>query len=573
MTALGGRTWRAGRAGRLVPLWLLLVLLGVLIVFPIVMLLYASVSDTEPHPGAVTGGLTLENYRHLLTGGTYLALRNSLVIASGATAVALVLGLSLAWLAARTDVPAKWLVQLAGIVPLFVSSMVGALAWSLLASPRQGYLNIILRDLGVPVSLDVFTLGGMVFVFGIYYAPYVFLLTYAALSLINPELEEAARVHCAPDRRVATQVTFPLVSPALLGAVLLTFALIIENFPVPAMLGTPGGIETLPSLIYRLMNLAPPDANGAAALGTFLLVTLMLVVFVQRRILGRRQYTSVTGKGFRPRRIPLGRWRLPALAFCVSYVFVAIVLPFWALLELSMRTTTYVGTAGELFDPGAFGFERFGSVLDDISFRIGLYNSLVGGLLAAFLGCALHFVMAMTVHRTRIRGRNLVAYVGMMPVAVPAIVLGMGFLWTWYLLPIPIYGTLLILVLAFIVRFTPQSFGSISASFQQIHPDLEDSALVSGANRARASAEVTVPLIRTSIVSAMLLLLIFSIRELSAVIFLFTSDTRVLSVVIFDSWESGVFGEAAATSVLYSVVLAVIALLSRRWLGVRDLSK
>ncbi|MQA87469.1 MAG: ABC transporter permease subunit [Streptosporangiales bacterium] len=567
-----GGTALGARAVRRLPLWLLLGLLGVLVILPIGMLLYASVLEVEPGPGSFGGGLTLENYRELLTPATYLALWNSLVVAVGGTVVALVLGLSLAWLAARTDVPARWLVQLAGIVPLFVSSMVGALAWSLLASPRQGYLNLILRDLGIPFTINVYTIGGLVFVFGIYYAPYVFLLTYSGLTLINPELEEAARVHCASDRRVATQVTFPLVSPALLGATLLTFALIIENFPVPALLGTPSGLETLPSLIYRLMNLAPPDANGAAALGTFLLVTLMLVVFAQRRMLGRREYTTVTGKGFRPRQIRLGRLRWPAVAFCVTYVVTAIVLPFGALLELSLRENVYVGGAADLFDVSAFGLEGFQVVLGDISFRIGLYNSLVAGLLAAILGGALHFVMALVVHRSKLRGRNLIAYLGMMPVAIPAIVLGLGFLWTWYLLPVPLYGTLLILVLAYVARFTPQSFGSISNSFRQIRSDLEESALVSGAGRSRTSLEITVPLIRSSIVSAMLLLLIFSIRELSAVIFLFTSDTRVLSVVIFDFWESGVFDRAAAVSVLYSVVLAAIALFSRRWLGVRDLS-
>lgn len=561
----GGRRGRGLR--RSVWSIALMGVLIVLVVFPLALLVYASFSDTLPRPGSVLGNFTTQWYDGLASAGNIQATRNSLLTATGGSALALLFGAGTAWLAARTDVPARWMVQLSGIIPLFVSSLVGALAWSLIASPRAGYLNIVLQGLGIPITLDIYSISGIIFVFGIYYAPYSFLLVYSALSLMNPELEEAARVHGATDVRTARSITFPLVKPALLASTLLTFALTLENFPVPTLLGTPGGIVTLPSFIYRLMNAAPPRANQAAAIGTILLVILGFVIFVQRRVLARRSYTTVTGKGFRPRRIALGAWRWPAFAFCALYVLLAVVLPFLALGLMATRDQPFISGPAALFDVSVLSLDTFGEVIDYAPFRIGFKNSIITGVLAAIFGGLLHTFMAFTVHRTRAAGRKVIEYLAVMPVVVPAIVLGMGMLWTWFLLPFPIYGTLTILVIAFAVRFMPQGYSSISTSLQQVHPDLEESALVCGAGRVRAAGEVTVPLIRSSIISAMLLLLILSMRELSAAIFLFTSDTRVLSIVIFDFWDSGLIPRAAAASILYSLVLGAVAVVARRYLN------
>ena len=552
---------------RSIPNFVLISVLVVLAVLPLLLLVYASLSDTLPRPGSVLGSVTFEHYQSLISRANFDAMKNSLVTALGGTVLAMFFGGGTAWLAARTDVPARWMVQLSGIVPLFVSSLVGALAWSLLLSPRAGYLNILLEPLNLPFTLNIYSVWGIIFVFGIYYAPYSFLLIYSALSLMNPELEEAARVHGASDLRTARTVTFPLVKPAILAASLLTFALTIENFPVPTLLGTPGGVVTLPSFIYRLMNAAPPRANQAAAIGVLLLIALAFVIYVQRRILKKGSYTTVTGKGFRPRQIALGKWRWPAFAFCVLYVILAVVLPFLALGMMATRSQPYISGPADLFDFSVLDLGTFRDVLDYAPFGIGFKNSIITGVAAAFFGGMLHLFMAFISQRTKMKGRGLIEYMAVLPVVVPAIVLGLGMLWTWFLLPFPIYGTLWILIIAFAVRFMPQGYSSIATSLQQVHPDLEESAQVSGAGRVRAAWEVTMPLIRSSIISAMLLLLILSMRELSAAIFLFTSDTRVLSIVIFDFWDSGLFGRAAAASLIYSGVLGIVAIVARRYLG------
>ncbi|MGH2604202.1 MAG: ABC transporter permease, partial [Dehalococcoidia bacterium] len=390
-----------------------------------------------------------------------------------------------------------------------------------------------------------------------YYAPYAYLFVASALALMNPELEEAAEVHGGTITRVMRLVTFPLVLPATLGAFILTFVLIIENFPVVQVLGSPGGVETMPAYIFRLMISAPSRPNEASAAGLLLMLIMVTLVTVQARLLARREYVTVTGKGFRPRRIKLGRWRWAGFAFALTYLVVAVGVPFFALAQAALRRSQFISGIGDFVDLSAFSFRSITSLIDYPPFSLGLRNTLIVGALTAVFGGALHLLTAYTVYRTNAPGRKVLEYVAMLPVTVPALVIGLGFLWTWLNVPIPLYGTLLILVLAYTARFMPQGYRGISATILQVHKDLEESAQVSGASRARAAVNVVVPLIRSGIFSTMLLLFILSMRELSASIFLFTSDTRVLPIVLYDQWTSGSYSRMAAISLLYSALLCV----------------
>lgn len=570
------RGTRAGNLGHALrrrgPMIFMIAVLSLLVIAPIGMLIYAALIDVTPRPGHTFSldNFTTSNFAYMFSPSTRVAAFNSLIIATFGTALSLGWGGALAWLAARTNVPGRPLVQLAGIVPMFMSPLVGALAWSFIASPgRSSYLNLLLGDLGFDATASIYSLPGIIFVFGLYYTPYTFLFLYSALTLMNPELEEVARVHGATHRKTATFVTFPLVTPAILGSFLLTFVLIIENFPVPTVLGLPAQIDTLPSFIYRLMSAAPARANEAAAVGLMLMIVMSVVIFVQRKLVTAREYATVTGKGFRPREIELGKWRWPAFGLVAVYIFLAVILPFFALFQMALRPHSFLDGFMDLFDFSVFTTRHFTAVLDYAPFQIGIRNSLIAGVLTAVVGGALHLMMSYMVYRGKSPGRQAIEYIAMLPLAAPALVLGMGFLWTWILLPIPLYGTLWILVMAFTVRFMPQGFRSLSSSILQVHRDLEESAFVSGAGRVRTTVEVTMPLIRSGVISTMVLLLILSMRELSAAIFLFTSGTRVLSVVVFDLWYSGVLARAAAVSLIYSGVLMIIVLFARRYLGVQ----
>jgi len=561
-------TARTRALRRWVPAAILMLALTFLIVVPVGMLLYASVLDAPPRPGAARANFTLENFRSLYgSRSTLFAVRNSLLIGVGGTALAMAIGMLLAWLGARTDVPGRWLVQLAGITPLFVSSLVGALAWSLIGSPRAGYANTALESIGIPLTVNIYSVTGMIFVFGLYYAPYAYLFVASALTLMNPELEEAAEVHGGSTTRVMRRITFPLVLPATMGAFILTFVLIIENFPVAQVLGSPGGVQTLPAYIFRLMAAAPSRPNEASAAGLVLMLIMVVLVTFQARLLAKRSYVTVSGKGFRPRRIGLGKWRWAAFGFAAAYLFVAVVIPFFALGQAALRRTQFISGLGDFFDPTGFTIRAFTSLLDYGPFSLGLRNSMIVGLLTAVIGGTLHLITAYTVHRSEVPGRKVLDYVSMLPVTVPALVIGLGFLWTWINLPVPLYGTLLILVLAYTARFMPQGYRGISSTILQVHRDLEESAQVAGASRVRAASTIVIPLIKTGIFSTMMLLFILSMRELSASIFLFTSETRILSIVLYDQWTSGTYSRMAAISIVYSLILFVLTMLGRKWLG------
>jgi iron(III) transport system permease protein len=554
---------------RRLPLVGLLGMLSVLVILPMGILLYATVVDSPPRPGAPAGAFTLDNFAALLSGGNRAAFRNTLTIGLGGTALAMALGCTLAWIAARTNVPFKGLVQMAGIMPLFISTLVGSLAWSLMASPEQGYLNIALKDLGLPAFINVYSIPGIIFVSGLYYAPYAFIFVNSALSLLNPELEEAAYVHKARFHQVLTGITLKLVTPALLGAATLTLVFIMENFAIPQVLGSPAGIHTMPSQIYRLMATAPSQPNQASAVGAVLLVIVAVMVYVQRRVLATREFVTVTGKGFSPRVQDLGAWRWPAFAFAMTYVFVAVILPVLALMQSAFRANPFTPDVAAMFDAASFSTQNMRDVLASETLQQSLKNSVVVGIGAALLGGLLYLALGYYVHRTNGPGRRYLSYIAMWPAAVPALVIGLGFLWTWSRFPF-IYGTVAILVLAFIGVLLPQGFQGISSSLIQVHADLEESAQVCGAGRIRTVWEILLPLIRTGVISTMLLIFILSMRELSVIIFLFTSETQVLSIAIYNTWEGGRLPPVAAMSLVYIAFLFVLTFVARRWFGVKS---
>jgi iron(III) transport system permease protein len=564
----GDRARRALRAvARSVPLALLYALLVVLVLVPVGFVVYASLLKHSVEPGDLSGSLTLSHYSDLFQSANLTSSKNSLIIGVFGTLIAVGLGGSLAWLAARTDIPCKRLVKLSAITPLFISTLVAALAWSYLAAPDRGFLNLIIEAIGLPVNLNIYSLGGIVFVMGVYYAPYSFLLLYGAFQLANPELEQVARVHGASFRTVLRRITIPLIWPTMMGASLLTFVLILENFAVPQVLGTPGRISTLPSYIYRLMTEAPPRSNVAAAVGVLLLVFVAAVVIVQQWLVSRRQYASVAGKGLKPDLVSLGRWRWPVLCVVGVYVLLTVVLPILALIEVSLRPFTFLSGAGDLFDTSKFSIDNFTTLFANDSFWPSLKNTLLTGAIAAVVGGLLYFVMSYCVYRTKTRGRRFIELIGMAPLGIPALIMGLGFLWTWLSLPLPIYGTLWVLIIAYVARFMPEGLRATSSGMIQVHSELEESARVSGAGPLRAVSRVTLPLIRSSIVASVLLVFILSIREFSAVIFLYTDKTQVLPTLLFNLYRQAGSNQAAALSLMYVVLLGLVTVVASRWMS------
>ncbi|CAM04303.1 iron(III) transport system permease protein [Saccharopolyspora erythraea NRRL 2338] len=545
----------------------LLAFISFLVLVPAALIVVAAFATDVPRPGNSGLAFTLENLRVLAAEGVLVAAGNSLLIAVGATVLALAIGGALAFVAARTDARARGFLYLIGLMPLFLPSYVGALAWSILASPGAGLINVAFRDLGAtgPV-VNVYTIVGVVVVMAMYYAPYAFLMIHSSMSLMNPDLEDAAGVHGSPTWRTIRSITLPLSLPAILGSGLLIFVLVFENFPVSQVLATPGGIDTLPTFIYKLMNSTPSRGNEAAVIAIVLVAVVLAVTWMQRRYLANRSFTTVSGKGVKARTIALGRWRTPALVVAVGYFALSIVLPLLALLLSAVRSSPYMSSFGELAEPGALDASSFATALTSDGFLGAATNSVVVSVAAAAIGTALAFVVGYVVYRTKSCGRGALENVSMVPLAIPHVVLGIGLLWTWLVMPLPVYGTLAVLIIGFVAVQMPQGFRGIAASIRATDRDLEDSAVMLGARRSRAIAVITVPLLRVSVLSTFLLLLMLSMRELTVPLFLYTSDTEILSIAIYDQFENGgALQEASATALIYCAIMFLLSYLPRRF--------
>lgn len=543
----------------------LLFIVGFLILVPAGFVLLAAFSTDVPRPGSISFDLTLDNLHVLVENGVLSATANSLFIAAAATALALGIGGFLAFITARTNVRCKGFVFLIGLMPLFLPSYVGALAWSILGSPGAGLINVGFRDLGTSGPVNTYSYAGVILVFAMYYAPYAFLLIHGSMSLMNPDLEDASNVHGASPWRTVISVSTPLAMPAILGSGLLMFILILENFPVSQVLATAGRIDTLPTFIYRLMNASPSRGNEASVVAVVLVVAVIAITLVQRRILSKRSYTTVSGKGIKARTLDLGRLRTPALIAALIYFVLAIVLPLSALALSAIRTSPYMSSFSSLAEPGALDITSFTQVFSSDLFTTAATNSVIVSVAAATGGTLLAFVVGYVVYRTNSYARGLLEALSMVPLAIPAIVLGIGLLWTWLIMPVPVYGTLWVLIIGFIAVQMPQGFRGIAAAIQATDRDLEDSAVLLGARRSRAIGVITVPLLRVAVSSTFLMLLMLSMRELTVPLFLYTSDTRILSIAIYDQFENGgALREASAMALIYCAIMFVLSYLPRK---------
>lgn len=550
---------------RSLPPAVLYVLLFVLVVIPVLFVTLAAFSTQTPRPGNIGfTQLTLGNFAILASGEAMAALRNSVVAAVCASAGALLIGGLLAFICARTDVPGRRLIYFSGIMPLFLPSYVGALAWVVIAGPSAGYFNVLMRDLGLDWSVNIYGLPGLAFILAIYNAPYAFLFVHGALAMMNPDLEDAASIHGAPLGRLVGRVTFPLVLPALVGAGILVFGLSIENFAAAAVIGTPGNVPTLPTLIFRLMNSFPVRGNEAAAVAIALTVVLIAITLVQRSLISRRSFTTITGKGVKPRQIPLGSLRWVIFAVAAGYFVMTVLVPMLTLMLVSVQKSQFLGSFSQFLNPETFSNRAFREVFNSGLVRTAALNSVLVSLVSASAGVLLAFILAYTVYRTTLAGRWAIEYLAMLPLAVPALVFGMGLLWTWLVMPIPIYGTIWVLIVAFVAHEIPQGFRGVASTILQTHRDLEDSAVMLGASPARSVLHVTLPLMKVGMISTFLLLLLLGMRELSAPLFLFTTDTRLLSIAIFDDLENGLLQRAAALSIVYSSIIFVLSALALR---------
>ena len=336
-------------------------ILTFLVVYPVAMLLLGALTNTNPVvDGFGVFNISLANFVTVLANpNVHLALANSLIACGGGTALAVVIGLTFSWVVVRTNTPCKGFIAAASMLPLFVPPLVAAVAWSILASPRTGLINVLLASVGIDWRFNVYSMGGIITIFGIYYAPYVYMFTASALRNMDPSLEEAAEVTGATALRTLLTVTFPLIAPAIVSGMLLSFIVMLGIYGIPAVLGTPGDIPVLTTYIFKLTNWSPPLYSTAASVAIILMVVTGFLVWLQQRVISRRSYTTIAGKSFRPALLNLGPWRYFTLGLAVVYLFVVVVLPSLALIVAAFRKFLFVRSLASLFDERQYSLVHF----------------------------------------------------------------------------------------------------------------------------------------------------------------------------------------------------------------------
>ena len=535
-------------------LWLALV--------PLVFLLWQSF--LTPQTAAAPAQLTLENYiSAYFEQDNARLLFNSLQFATGAAILALVVGTGLAWMNERTNTPFKALFFALAIIPLVIPGILFTVAWIMLASPKIGLVNLALQGLtGTDtVFVNIYSMAGMIWVDGLHYSPMAFLLMTAAFRSMDPSLEEQAALSGASVPQIARRITLRLAWPAALGALLILFVRSIESFEVPALLGLPVGIHVYTSSIYQAIHDYPSRIGVAAAYAVTLLLITSLGIYAQSRLSREgSRFATVTGKGFRPRTIDLGRWRYVTAAIFILYFVVIVLLPFLVLVWTSLQKFYSAPSWAAL---SRLSLDSYRAVLDYPQFAGVVWNSLVLAFGSAAAVTLLSAVIAWVVLRTKVPGRWLLDNLASLPLVFPGLVLGLAIMVCYLTIDIGVYGTLWIMFIAYVTRFLPYGMRYNSASMLQIHKELEESAAMSGASWGMTFARVVLPLLKPGLLAGFIYVMIVSIRELSSSILLYSPGTEVVSIMIWELWQNGQYVELAALGVMLIAALFVLVLLAQ----------
>ncbi|HTJ57872.1 MAG TPA: iron ABC transporter permease [Devosiaceae bacterium] len=549
---------RRRRRGFVLPIVLGLIL-TILVLVPILLMFIGAVRSgtfVDPH-----STFSLRSLQAVYTTWPYL---RTLGITVGASLLvsllACVVGIALAWLIARTDIPAKGLMENSVIAPLYLSPFVGALAWLILASPRAGLLNVLAHQFfgATGPIINVTTSTGVILIMVLYNVPYAYMTVSAALRGMDPSMEEASYLSGAGVVRTALKITFPVVRPAIVSAFFFVFVLTCGTFSIPAALG---GTQALPFMavdIYHATATYPIDYSRAASIGTMLFwISLIGVAFYRFASQVATRFVTVTARGYRMRFVKLRGLRVVSVGLIAAYVVLAIILPYLALFYVAFTSFTSSSIAA-----ASWTLDNFKAVAGSVAVSQSIVNTLIIAVIAPTLCIMFAVWIAYAIRRLKVRGGGILDYITMFPIAVPGIVFGTGIFWTY--LMTPAYGTIWILIIAFVASYVPFAYRMIDTSLIQIDKSLEEASALCGASHWRTAWQVTFRLIRPGVLSAWILIFIFSVREISAAILLSSASNKVLSVMSWDYLEFGNVQNAAIIGLLQTAIL-VLGILAGRY--------
>ncbi len=558
--------------GKAIKSWLRrenLILGGVILVVaylaltPLTMLLYGSL-QTSFMGGE--GGLTFANYIEAYSDKEFYSLfLNSLIYALGVSIFTFLIGTALAWICERTNTPGRNLFAILSVAAYIIPGVLLTISWILLLSPRIGLLNnllITLFGLAEP-PLTVYSYLGMIWAASVHLYPLNFLMMSAAFRSMDSSLEEAAWTAGAGNLTCLKQITLKILRPALVSTMLILFIRGIESFEVPALIGVPARIYVFTTKIYEAASGFPPALGLAGANASILLFISVIGVFLYQRMTAQKEsFTTITGKGFRPRVLDLGNWKYPCCAGCISFFVITLLLPILALLGTSF-SRHMVALSPEAFKH--FSLDEYRFVLSYPIITRAFRNSIFLAVTSATVVMLLTSIVAWITVRSQITGKWMLDALTFIPIAIPGVIMGVSMIFVYLTLPIPIYGTIWILLVAYVTLYLPYGIRVASATMLQIHHELEEASTASGASWAQTFFRIVLPLLMPGFLSGWIYVAIISLRELSASIFLVGPGTEVLSTVVFSLWDGGSISSVAALGVLMTLFLIAMALIVQRW--------
>jgi iron(III) transport system permease protein len=559
---------------RELTLALLIALLAYQVVIPFVMIIWTSLKTARPgEPEFLTLSFTLANYARAFASASFWRTTwNTLSFALASTLTAFVIGAFIAWVVERTNTPLARFIGFLLIGRVVIPGVLIVISWILIASPNIGLVNqLALKFFGVRNIVNIYSFWGMVWVQALEMVPLIYLLLSAAFQAMDPRLEEASTMTGAGNWRTLRRISMPLALPAIGAALLLLFVTTIETFEVPLLMGGRAGVRVYTTEIFYDTSRTPIDWGLASAYSMALVVVAIALLFLYFRLIRHgERYQTITGKDFRPRRIDLGPWRYLTCAIALLLVLMITGVPFLMMLYASLLPF-YQAPSAAAFE--SMSLVNYWALFHNTKTIAPMINSTILGPTVAIAVVLVVSLIAYFVHKTRIRGRHILDFLGFAPIAIPSVVLGATFFWFYLLVPLPIIGTLAIIGLAYLTKYMPVALRFVSASMMQIHSELDEAAQVAGVPWWRNFFKVILPLLKPGLLAAWFWVMVHAYRELTVALMLARSQNRTAAVVIYDLWEEGSFLMLSAFGVIMFLILTAlssIAYLIGRRFGVQE---
>ena len=568
MTLLSGEMLRPRRNWQAIVTIAVVLIVSFLVLLPLVFLVEESLNIGDPlaFPPAQYG---FANYLAIFEEDINV-LWNTVIIAVMATVMAILIGFTLAWILTRTNVPGRETLERLMELPYYMTPLVGALAWSVIAGPKSGFINQVWKAWGGPGDLvDIYGHFGIAWVMALFEGTVAFVMISASMKSMDPALEESARVIGASKLRTTLTVTLPLVMPGVLGATLFVFAEMLGSFAAALVIGIPARIYVITTAIWDSTLSFPPDYGRASAMGLALFVVMFGMLTFYRWMIGRGNYATITGKAFRPRPMDMGRLAWLLFGVCALYAFLAVLLPIAALVFTSLQRFATV-----ILSQAEFTLANYRTALSLGPVRTAMGNSLLLGFGVASVGVLIMAVLVWIIYRSQLVGRGAIEYLVMFPQAVPRLVFGLALLWAWLNIPVPIYGTLWLLALAYFTVMLPLGVRTLAGVVLQIDKSLEECARVCGAGWVYQMRSVTLPLLKPGIIAAWLLIFMACVRELGVSVFLMGPSAKVIAPSIVAAFASSGTELTAAMALIqtFTVIVALVILFRLTRSMTRELS-